>query len=95
MRVLIKNGTVVNADGQAKQDLLIESGNISFNSAGELQPGERKLKLSVGLDGAEQSAVFTLPAPTDSSGEPCEFMLDAPRTLSAGTPTTRAPSSTA
>ena len=25
MRVLIKNGTVVNADGQAKQDLLIES----------------------------------------------------------------------
>lgn len=29
MRVLIKNGTVVNADGQAKQDLLIENGLIS------------------------------------------------------------------
>ena len=28
MRVLIKNGTVVNADGQAKQDLLIESGIV-------------------------------------------------------------------
>ncbi|KNC91439.1 dihydropyrimidinase [Trabulsiella odontotermitis] len=28
MRVLIKNGTVVNADGKAKQDLLIESGMI-------------------------------------------------------------------
>lgn len=28
MRVLIKNGTVVNADGQAKQDLLIENGII-------------------------------------------------------------------
>ncbi|PMC21522.1 hydantoinase, partial [Klebsiella aerogenes] len=26
MRVLIKNGIVVNADGQAKQDLLIENG---------------------------------------------------------------------
>lgn len=61
---------------------------ISFNSAGKLHPGDRKLKLSVGLDGAERSAVFTLPAPTDSSGEPCEFMLDAPRTLSAGTPAT-------
>lgn len=29
MRVLIKNGIVVNADGQAKQDLLIENGLIS------------------------------------------------------------------
>ncbi len=29
MRVLIKNGTVVNADGQTKQDLLIENGLIS------------------------------------------------------------------
>ena len=29
MRVLIKNGTIVNADGQAKQDLLIENGLIS------------------------------------------------------------------
>ncbi len=28
MRVLIKNGIVVNADGQAKQDLLIESGIV-------------------------------------------------------------------
>ena len=28
MRVSIKNGTVVNADGQAKQDLLIESGIV-------------------------------------------------------------------
>ncbi|MGG7841256.1 dihydropyrimidinase [Klebsiella aerogenes] len=29
MRVLIKNGIVVNADGQAKQDLLIENGLVS------------------------------------------------------------------
>ncbi len=28
MRVLIKNGLVVNADGQAKQDLLSESGIV-------------------------------------------------------------------
>ena len=28
MRVLIKNGIVVNADGQARQDVLIESGHI-------------------------------------------------------------------
>lgn len=28
MRVLIKNGIAVNADGQAKQDLLIESGIV-------------------------------------------------------------------
>ncbi len=61
---------------------------ISFNSAGERHPGERKLKLSVGLDGAERSAFFTLPAPADLSGKPCEFTLDAPRTLSAGTPAT-------
>ena len=61
---------------------------ISFNSAGDRHPGERKLKLSVGLDGAERSAFFTLPAPEDLSGKPCEFTLDAPRTLSAGTPAT-------
>lgn len=61
---------------------------ISFNSAGERHTGARKLKLSVGLDGAERSAFFTLPAPADLSGEPCEFTLDAPRTLSAGTPAT-------
>ena len=29
MRVLIKNGIVVNADGRAKQDLLIENGLVS------------------------------------------------------------------
>ena len=28
MRVLIKNGLVVNADGQVKQDLLIEDGLV-------------------------------------------------------------------
>ncbi len=28
MRVLIKNGLVVNADGQLKQDLLIEDGLV-------------------------------------------------------------------
>jgi dihydropyrimidinase len=28
MRVLIKNGIVVNADGRAKQDLLIENGLV-------------------------------------------------------------------
>ncbi|MRT51853.1 MULTISPECIES: dihydropyrimidinase [Enterobacteriaceae] len=29
MRVLIKNGTIVNADGQTQQDLLIENGRVS------------------------------------------------------------------
>ena len=37
MRVLIKNGIVVNADGQAKQDLLIENGIVRQRDA-EITP---------------------------------------------------------
>ena len=40
MRVLIKNGIVVNADGQAKQDLLIENGIVRQRDA-EITPPPR------------------------------------------------------